>query len=149
MVGLLCRRRRLAAVNGLRGRSWRRGLIAGVANALHEGEGWGRSRRQPFTPSRPRLASGGSPSRSRAPVSRACQLRRRSLCLRALPAASNAFAFLLRVVRYERILPLGVITSARASRSGIMQRYIYMPFFGIGKTQEAFGSIGEACASCA
>ncbi len=27
-----------------------------------------------------------------------------------------------------------------------MQKYIYVPFFGIGKTQEAFGSIGEACA---
>ena len=69
-----------------------------------------------------------------------------ALRIRAFSVTFNTFAFPLRTVCCERILPLGVITSARASRSGIMQRYIYMSFFGIGKTQEAFGSIGEACA---
>ena len=192
MAGLLCRKRRSAAVNGLRGRSWRRGLVAGVANTLHEEEGWGKEpaaakgdrretqrRKEPSRSAREGRVAGarvrrasphgsawimlpsgcGSLNLSKASqfgsalralaclrVQPTARIRHRSLRLCALPAAPDVGPFLLYVVCCERILPLGVITSALASRSGIMQRYIYVPFFGIGKTQEAFGSIGEACA---
>ena len=146
MAGLLCRKRRSTAVNGRWGRDcWqRKGIDAERADA------------KGFT-SRLRLDNASfwlwlaqliqsAAARLGSSHPRACQPLRRPLRLYALPAAPNAGPFPLRTVCCERILPLGVITSALASRSGIMQRYIYMSFFGIGKTQEAFGSIGEACA---